>query len=78
MKTLGKIINERRKGIKKNGDFLQTMLMNDNHSSKGFLNNDQIQDNILTLIIAGQISQFMEHKIFFMNEGDRVLKLLGW
>ncbi|KAI5656088.1 hypothetical protein M9H77_24881 [Catharanthus roseus] len=53
MKMLQKIINDRRGSDihDDHGDFLQHLLMNGNG---GFLTDEQLKDNILTMIIAGQ------------------------
>lgn len=54
MKMLQKIINDRRGSDihDDHGDFLQHLLMNGNG---GFLTDEQLKDNILTMIIAGKI-----------------------
>ncbi|MQL89221.1 hypothetical protein Taro_021781 [Colocasia esculenta] len=53
MNMLKKIIHLRREGLEHHEDFLQSLVKEDEHTSDGSLTDSQIQDNILTLIIAG-------------------------
>ena len=78
MGTLEKMIRERRRGLEAYPeDFLQHLLLEDKHISCGdesqSLSDEQIKDNILTMIIAGQrplllIMKRNETVIMKMNE----------
>ncbi|KDP44569.1 hypothetical protein JCGZ_22151 [Jatropha curcas] len=54
MKTMRGIIADRRSGRETCDDFLQSMLGRDSYPSSEKLDDEEIMDNILTLIIAGQ------------------------
>ncbi|CAA6665250.1 unnamed protein product [Spirodela intermedia] len=57
MTSLRKTIRQRREGSEHHDDFLQSLLaMDDQRSSDDQLTDSQILDNMLTLIIAGQIT----------------------
>ncbi|KAM7256672.1 hypothetical protein ACFE04_012413 [Oxalis oulophora] len=75
MSRLEKIINERRKGPTTNHeDFLQHILFDEPNS----LTDAEIQDNILTMIIAGQdtTASVMTWMIKFLGENRMVLDVL--
>ncbi|XP_044469996.1 abscisic acid 8'-hydroxylase 1-like isoform X2 [Mangifera indica] len=54
MKTFTEMMDRRRKGLESYEDFLQKMLERDSYSSDEKLSDQEILDNFLTLIIAGQ------------------------
>nr|QNS29994.1 cytochrome P450 [Nothapodytes nimmoniana] len=81
MDTLGKMINERRRGIKDHQeDFLKHLLTqedktcDDDHGTP-LLTDDQIKDNILTMIIAGQdtTASAITWMVKYLHENQEVL-----
>ncbi|OMO87535.1 Cytochrome P450 [Corchorus capsularis] len=83
MSTLEKIIRRRREGLdSKNEDFLQHLLAEDENScSDGLmyrLSDAEIQDNILTMIIAGQdtTASAITWMVKYLGENQKVLDQL--
>uniref|UniRef100_A0A1D1Z9E1 Cytochrome P450 720B2 n=1 Tax=Anthurium amnicola TaxID=1678845 RepID=A0A1D1Z9E1_9ARAE len=78
MSKLREIIRLRREGIECHEDFLQSLLMKAECSSDDSLTDSQIQDNILTLIIAGQITtaSAMTWMVKYLDENQEVQEKL--
>ncbi|MED6169861.1 hypothetical protein PIB30_025110 [Stylosanthes scabra] len=77
MEILEKEISERRSGIRSNYrvDFLQQLLEEEDDNK---LNDEEIKDNILTMMIAGQdtIANAMTWMVKFVDENQQVLSTL--
>lgn len=78
-------MSERRRGLQANGeDFLQRLLDEDDKACNGATTNgggltdEEIQDNILTMIIAGQdtTASAMTWMVKFLDENPEVLDTL--
>lgn len=54
MKNLKAMITRRRNGKESSEDFLQSMLNRDSYQPNEKLDDEEILDNLLTLIVAGQ------------------------
>ncbi|XP_057469479.1 abscisic acid 8'-hydroxylase 4 [Actinidia eriantha] len=83
MGTLEKMIRERRRGLEAcPEDFLQHLLMEDDHISCGdesqSLSDEQIKDNVLTMIIAGQdtTASAITWMVKYLDENQEVLEIL--
>ncbi|CAL8995684.1 unnamed protein product [Prunus brigantina] len=85
MAIIGKAMSERRRGLQANGeDFLQRLLDEDDKACNGATTNgggltdEEIQDNILTMIIAGQdtTASAMTWMVKFLDENPEVLDTL--
>ncbi|XP_060199720.1 abscisic acid 8'-hydroxylase 4 [Lycium barbarum] len=76
MKLLDKIIEARRKSKKKYDDFLDHILIKDDQTIQ--LTNEQIKDNILTMIIAGQdtTASAITWMIKYLDENPEALNRL--
>ncbi|XP_058087734.1 abscisic acid 8'-hydroxylase 2 isoform X2 [Magnolia sinica] len=78
MERLKKIIAIRRQGLEYHEDFLQSLLMDGGSSCDVPLSDVQIQDNILTLIIAGQVTtaSAMTWMVKYLDENQGVQETL--
>lgn len=88
MRTLEKMINIRRKGLETHEDFLQCLLAEDavdkdraslssssSETPKKFTD-EEIQDNILTMIIAGD-QNLQKFNVVYTKKGKRKYKMLS-
>lgn len=75
MKVLEKKIRERRSGLVYRHDFLQQLMKKDDKDECPSLTDAQIQDNILTMIIAGQdtTASAMTWMVKYLDENQEVL-----
>ncbi|KAJ4963814.1 hypothetical protein NE237_023753 [Protea cynaroides] len=80
METIRKMINQRRKGLEEHEDFIQALLVGEESSSDNPspLTDTQIQDNILTMIIAGQetTASAMTWMVKYLDENQDVQETL--
>ncbi|KAJ4964255.1 hypothetical protein NE237_024194 [Protea cynaroides] len=80
METIRKMINQRRKGLEEHEDFMQALLLGEESSSDNAspLTDTQIQDNILTMIIAGQetTASAMTWMVKYLDENQDVQETL--
>lgn len=74
METFEDIIAKRRSGDESPDDFLQTMLKRDLYPANEKLDDEEIMDNLLTLIIAGQTTTAaaMMWSVKFLNDHKEV------
>lgn len=74
METFKDIIAKRRNGEENPDDFLQTMLKRDLYPANEKLDDEEIMDNLLTLIIAGQTTTAaaMMWSVKFLNDHKEV------
>ncbi|XP_042497334.1 abscisic acid 8'-hydroxylase 3 [Macadamia integrifolia] len=83
METLRKMIEQRRKGLEQHEDFMKALLVGEESSSSSDnasvpLTDIQIQDNILTMIIAGQdtTASAMTWMVKYLDENQDVQEML--
>ncbi|XP_065847488.1 abscisic acid 8'-hydroxylase 1-like [Euphorbia lathyris] len=79
MKIFGEMIGRRRSGEEHKDDFLQTLLEKDeSNSSDEKLEDSEIMDNLLTLLVSGQVSSAatMMWSIKYLDENTQVLDKL--
>lgn len=78
METFKDIIARRRHGEENHDDFLQTMLKRDLYPANDKLDDEEIMDNLLTLIIAGQTTTAaaMMWSVKFLNDNREVQDML--
>lgn len=79
MSIIEKTMSERRRGLKANeDDFLQRLLREEAAAVGNGLTDEEIKDNILTMIIAGQdtTATAMTWMVKFLDENPEVLHTL--
>lgn len=74
METFKTMIDSRRRGNESHEDFLQAMLQRDSFPDSEKLDDEEIMDNLLTLIIAGQTTTAaaMMWSVKFLDENREV------
>jgi len=74
METFNAMITNRRNGKEYHEDFLQSMLEKDSCPANQKLDDEEIMDNLLTLIIAGQTTTAaaMMWSVKFLHEHGEV------
>ncbi|WCJ43312.1 cytochrome P450 family 722 subfamily A polypeptide 1 [Euphorbia peplus] len=78
MKMFAGIIGRRRSGEEHKDDFLQTLLEKESNSSEEKLEDSEIMDNLLTLLVSGQVSSAatMMWSVKYLDENKHVLDKL--
>ncbi|KDP36557.1 hypothetical protein JCGZ_08324 [Jatropha curcas] len=78
MQMFTEMIARRRSGKENKDDFLQYLLERDSHPSNERLDDSEIMDNLLTLLVSGQVSSAaaMMWSVKFLDENKEVLNRL--
>lgn len=78
MKVFKEMIDRRRSGKEQKDDFLQYLLERDTCPSSEKLEDSEIMDNLLTLLVSGQVSSAaaMMWSVKFLDENSEVLDKL--